>query len=245
MDTGAHVLTFAQALAQAELLALQKLPAVLHERISCGVALVREGKVLQEDDHHWTVESTSTPGKVYAINGTCTCEDAHFRAPEGLCKHRLGAYLARKSLELVHAAPPASPVEEEASTPARTPWDDWPPEETLAPMPPGSQGIPRQFLRQVHGKDFVEYPGLLAMAHAQGLQSLVARLTRVTDQPALAEATATFSDGRIFSEAADATPENVGATVRAHVPRVALTRAKARALRDALNIGICAVEELE
>ena len=27
--------------------------------------------------------------------------------------------------------------------------------------------------------------------------------------------------------------------------RLALTRAKARALRDALNIGICAVEELE
>src|SRR4029434_334352 len=33
--------------------------------------------------------------------------------------------------------------------------------------------------------------------------------------------------------------------VRTHFARLALTRAKARALRDALNIGICAVEKLE
>ena len=40
-----HTLTFSQALARAEILAIQALPAEMRERISCGVALVREGKV--------------------------------------------------------------------------------------------------------------------------------------------------------------------------------------------------------
>ena len=40
------------------------------------------------------------------------------------------------------------------------------------------------------------------------------------------------------------TPENVGSKVRPHFARLALTRAKARCLRDALNISLCAVEEL-
>jgi len=61
---------------------------------------------------------------------------------------------------------------------------------------------------------------------------------------AVAHATATFADGRRFTESGDATPENVGAQVRPHFARLALTRAKARCLRDALNIGLCAVEEL-
>lgn len=48
----------------------------------------------------------------------------------------------------------------------------------------------------------------------------------------------------VFSEAADATPANVAPRVKAHFPRMALTRAKARALRDALNMGMCSLEEL-
>ena len=56
---------------------------------------------------------------------------------------------------------------------------------------------------------------------------------------------ATFADGRTFEESADATPGNVNAKIRPHFPRMALTRSKARALRDALNINLVAVEELE
>jgi len=40
----------------------------------------------------------------------------------------------------------------------------------------------------------------------------------------------TTQDGRTFEESADATPANVNAKVRVHYPRMALTRAKARAL---------------
>ena len=82
------------------------------------------------------------------------------------------------------------------------------------------------------------------MAHEKGLQSLSAHFISVTPELALAEATAEFSDGTTFSECGDATPANVGAKVQLHFARMALTRSKARCLRDALNISCAAVEEL-
>ena len=42
----------------------------------------------------------------------------------------------------------------------------------------------------------------------------------------------------------DATPENTNRKVAPHFRRVALTRAKARVLRDALGVDLVAVEEL-
>jgi hypothetical protein len=86
---------------------------------------------------------------------------------------------------------------------------------------------------------------LLALAHARGLVHLAADFLSVTAELALAHAVATFQDGRTFEESADATPTNVNAKVRVHYPRMALTRAKARALRDALNIALVSVEELD
>jgi hypothetical protein len=51
-------------------------------------------------------------------------------------------------------------------------------------------------------------------------------------------------DGRLFEESADASPSNVTKKVAVHFRRVALTRAKARCLRDALGVDLVAVEEL-
>jgi hypothetical protein len=121
-DVGQHPLSFHDALEQAELLARQHLPQVLHERLSCAVALVKGGHVLQLDDGHtWEVDSTSTPGKVYSINGAgCPCEDAHFRAPKGYCKHTLATLLARKSLVLMGARTTAPQPEMTAADPHDT-----------------------------------------------------------------------------------------------------------------------------
>jgi hypothetical protein len=104
--------------------------------------------------------------------------------------------------------------------------------------------IPAQFLVSLHGRQFVTYAGLLALAHQRGLVRLEAAFISVTPALALAQCTAAFADGRTFTEAADATPENVGKQVRAHFARMALTRSKVRCLRDALNISMCSLEEL-
>ena len=66
----------------------------------------------------------------------------------------------------------------------------------------------------------------------------------VTETLALAEATAEFSNGQTFSECSDSTPKNCNKMVRPHWPRLALTRSKARCLRDSLNIHLVALEEL-
>jgi hypothetical protein len=102
-----------------------------------------------------------------------------------------------------------------------------------------------KWVKLIHGKEFITYEGLLAMAHEQELIELSAEFISVDENLALAAAYAVFKDGRKFWEAGDATPENVHVNVKAHFPRVALTRAKARVLRDALNIGMVSVEELE
>src|SRR5262249_35499643 len=101
------------------------------------------------------------------------------------------------------------------------------------------------FLSEIHGKQFVQYAGLLAMAHEKGLVNLSAHFISVTADLALAEATAEFADGKSFMECADATPQNVGPTVRAHYPRIPLSRGQARCLCDALKILVGSVEELE
>ena len=117
-----------------------------------------------------------------------------------------------------------------------------------APLPEALQAIPEglaPFIVHLHGKPFVQYAGLLTLAHARGLVHLKAHFISVTAELALAEAEAIFADGKTYGESADATPGNVGAKVKIHFPRLALTRAKARVLRDALNINLVSVEELE
>jgi hypothetical protein len=110
--------------------------------------------------------------------------------------------------------------------------------------PPAAARVPPQYIQMIHGHPFVRYAGLLAMAHERGLRSLKARFVSVTGEVALAEAEATFADGRVFSECADSSPENVHASIRPHFARLSLTRAKARALRDALSLDMCSVEEM-
>src|SRR5262249_12586601 len=94
------------------------------------------------------------------------------------------------------------------------------------------------------GKKAIRYAGLLLLAKQRGLVSLTCAWTYNDEKLSLAHARATFDNGTMFAESGDATPENVTGMVKPHFRRMALTRAKARALRDALGIDLVAFEEL-
>lgn len=109
-----------------------------------------------------------------------------------------------------------------------------------------------EFLIQRNGKIFVLYAGLLDLAHERGLRDLRVELVQSPSAEnsfvAIAKAIATVRDGdtfAIFEEIGDASAANTSKAIAPHIIRMAATRAKARALRDALNIGVTALEELK
>lgn len=125
-------LTFLQALEMAESQARSALDPALAGRLSAGIALVRDGRVFQTSAGLWEVDSASREGLVYSVNGTCNCDDAHFnKPPQGLCKHRLSVYLARRINQLM-TQPPA-PVVPEVVEPL---------DQSLPMARPGVQGRP-------------------------------------------------------------------------------------------------------
>jgi hypothetical protein len=229
------------------------------DRIDTAAALVLAGAVeLREGGRTARVVSQTDGNTAYHVNGQCQCAD-FATAPGHFCAHRLAYGIAKRATGLAQerleplpapagqdpGAPPGT-TNLAAGTAAGEGRRDLEPQPTPSEATPLADvlAIPAQYLQLIEGKPFVKYAGLLAMAHAHGLQQLEARFTRVSDTLAVAHATATFTDGRRFTESGDATPENVDSQVRPHFARLALTRAKARCLRDALNIGLCAVEEL-
>jgi hypothetical protein len=228
-----------KAIADVAAKASEKMPESLG-RITAAVKLALAGDVdLLPDGGAMVASRTKAGTEYFVVNGTCECADFQ-RAPGNFCAHRLAYGLVVRANELVAQTSPGASVCHPDVTESQTVSPT-----SHTPLPEVPAGIDPRFLTYLHGKPHIRYIGLLAMAHAKGLVSLKAHFISVTPELALAEAEATFADGQTFSECADATPQNVPAHIRPHFPRMALTRSKARALRDALNIGITALEELE
>ncbi len=104
-----------------------------------------------------------------------------------------------------------------------------------------------EYMIERQGKRFVLYAGLLEEAHARGLRSIETELLQIpvaeNGEVAIARAIVRTEDGK-FTGIGDASPQNVGRMIAPHIIRMAETRAKARALRDAINVGVASIEEL-
>ena len=102
--------------------------------------------------------------------------------------------------------------------------------------------------RVVGQKQVIRYEGLLAQAHEDGLRSVHTELVQIPSKAngdvAIVRAVVITCRGT-FEGIGDASPANVNARVAGALIRVSETRAKARALRDACNAGMLALEELD
>jgi len=205
-------------------------------RLDLARLLVLDGAVVPQHDGSFLVQSQTLGDKrQYRVNGKCECPG--FANPrQGYCKHRLATFLYRRAQEHLQGTP--DQAEEEPA-----------PQRADAPTSPAvhiedKPAIAPRHIVEIQGKAFVRYVGLLDLAQTRGLVSLTADWTYNDAELSLAHAVATFSDGRRFGESGDASPTNCTRKVAVHFRRVALTRAKARVLRDALGIDLVAVEEL-
>jgi hypothetical protein len=124
-------------------------------------------------------------------------------------------------------------------------------EEEEAVEPPRTAAdskLARKFVVQRDGREFVLYAGLLDLAHQEGLEEITTTLVQIPNEmngmTAICHATVTTSKGR-YSGVGDACPTNVTRMMAPHLIRMAETRAKARALRDAVNVGMASIDEVE
>ena len=105
------------------------------------------------------------------------------------------------------------------------------------------------FLKNIKGKDFVLYAGVLDLATQKGLLKLEVELlqypTKENGHESICRAVAEGKNGEVFSDIGDANPRNCTEMIAKHLIRMASTRAKGRALRDMCNIGIACLEELD
>lgn len=108
--------------------------------------------------------------------------------------------------------------------------------------------LDERFIKNIQGRDFVVYAGILDLAHQKGLQRIeveaVQYPTAENGFEAICKAAVESESGEVFVEWGDANPKNVNPKIARHVLRMAATRAKARALRDYTNIGMTCLEEL-
>ena len=110
-----------------------------------------------------------------------------------------------------------------------------------------SREFRERIVRSLQGRDYILYGGVLQLAKDRGLRRITTRIIQIPSKEnsmyAVVEAEVETEDG-IFAEVGDASPESVARAIQPHLLRMAATRAKARAMRDAVGIDMVALEEL-
>ena len=111
--------------------------------------------------------------------------------------------------------------------------------------------VDKKYIVDIKGKKFITYAGLLAEAHNKGLRNISVTELNVDWEKKSAFCIAevelfdTNTQNKFFQGVGSGTPENCSSMVKDHFVEMSQTRAKARALRDALNIDMVAVDELK
>lgn len=108
--------------------------------------------------------------------------------------------------------------------------------------------ISKEFIVNLKGREYPVWAGVLNEAHKVGLVTLTTELVQMphldNGETAVVKATATFADGKVFSDYGDCSPRSTSPMLAAACIRLASTRAKGRVLRDAVNVGQTLLEEL-
>jgi hypothetical protein len=94
---------------------------------------------------------------------------------------------------------------------------------------------------QLHGQEYLTYEGLLDIAHQKGLKSIQTAPVQIPSDEnghvAIFHAHVEMEDERVFEATGDASKANVSRGIQDAIIRMAETRAKRRALGDAVNYG--------
>ena len=108
--------------------------------------------------------------------------------------------------------------------------------------------LDERWIIKIENKDFVQYAGLLDLAHQRGLSQIEVDPIQLPNQDngnfAICKATVVSDTGKTFTDLGDANCQNTNSKVSRHLLRMASTRAIARALRSFTNIGMTCLEEL-
>jgi hypothetical protein len=100
--------------------------------------------------------------------------------------------------------------------------------------------LSREHVIEQHGRNYVLFAGLLALAHEEGLTRVTTTLVQIPNDGngnvAICHATVETTKGT-FDGIGDASPTNVGRAIVPHLIRMSETRAVARAFRVAVNVG--------
>lgn len=98
-----------------------------------------------------------------------------------------------------------------------------------------------KFMIDLKGKDFIQFDGLMVLAHAEGIKGVETHIVQIpskeNDQLAVIHATVIDKEGNKWTGVGDASPQSVGKTIANALLRMAETRAIGRALRMMLGIG--------
>lgn len=105
-----------------------------------------------------------------------------------------------------------------------------------------------RYIRQINGRHFVLFSGLLDLSNRMGLTQLEVEVlvhpSAANENTAVCIATASLSSGMKASDLGEASAATLDPRVAKFVYSMASTRAKARALRNLCGVGMTCMEEL-